>query len=59
MVHHYLVPRLEAIYEPVFIHDVYSNRQGKGTHAAVLRLQQLMRRCQSYSLSPRERAHCH
>lgn len=47
VIHHYLVPRLEAIYEPVFIHDVYSNRVGKGTHAAVLRLQTLMRRCQS------------
>jgi len=52
VIHHYLVPRLEAIYEPVFIHDVFSNRPGKGTHAAVLRLQTLMRRCQSDSPRP-------
>lgn len=43
VIHHWLVPRLEAIYEPVFIHDVYSNRQGKGTHKAVQRLQSFMR----------------
>lgn len=42
VVHHYLVPKLEALYEPVFIHDVYSNRKGKGTHAAVKRLQGFM-----------------
>ncbi len=43
VVHHWLVPRLEAVYEPVFIHDVYSNRRGKGIHAAVDRLQGFMR----------------
>jgi hypothetical protein len=47
VVHHYLTPRLEALYEPVFIHDVYSNRRGKGIHAAVRRLQYFMRRCQT------------
>ncbi len=26
VVHHWLVPRLEVLFEPVFIHDVYSNR---------------------------------
>jgi len=44
VVHHLLVPRLEALYEPLFIHDSYSNRQGKGTHAAVARLQSFMRK---------------
>jgi RNA-directed DNA polymerase len=44
VMHHLLVPRLEALYEPVFIHDSYSNRIGKGTHAAVDRLQTFMRR---------------
>ena len=43
VVHHWLVPRLEALFEPVFIHDSYSNRTGKGTHAAVARLQTFMR----------------
>lgn len=42
VVHHWLVPRLEALYEPVFIHDVYSNRKDKGTHKAVKRLQGFM-----------------
>ena len=43
VVHHLLVPQLETIYEPVFIHDSYSNRKGKGTHKAVKKLQQFMR----------------
>jgi RNA-directed DNA polymerase len=43
VVHHYLVPQLQAIYEPVFIHDSYANRSGKGSHQAVARLQQFMR----------------
>ncbi|HRC61598.1 MAG TPA: reverse transcriptase/maturase family protein [Dehalococcoidia bacterium] len=47
VVHHYLVPRLEAIYEPRFVHDSYSNRRGKGTHAAVDRLQAFVRQVQS------------
>ncbi len=44
VVHHLLVPLLEHQFEPVFIHDCYSNRQGKGTHAAVDRLQSFMAR---------------
>jgi len=44
VVHHLLVPRLEALYEPLFIHDSYSNRKGKGTHAAVACLQGFMRK---------------
>lgn len=47
VVHHYLVPQLEAIYEPTFIHDSYSNRTGKGTHAAVARLRQFVRQVAS------------
>lgn len=47
VVHHYLVPRLEEVYEPAFIHDSYSNRAGKGTHAAVRRLQQFVRQLAS------------
>jgi len=43
VVHHLCVPKMEALYEPVFIHDSYSNRKGKGTHAAVNRLQGFMR----------------
>jgi RNA-directed DNA polymerase len=43
VVHHLLVPRLEALYEPLFIHDLYSNRKGKGIHGAVDRLGYFMR----------------
>ncbi len=43
VVHHLLVERLEKLYEPIFIHDSYANRIGKGSHAAVDRLQQFMR----------------
>lgn len=43
VVHHVLVPQLEPYFEPVFIHDLYSNRVGKGIHAAVRRLGHFMR----------------
>lgn len=42
VVHHWLVPQLEKLFEPIFIYDVYSNRIGKGTHKAVDRLQAFM-----------------
>ncbi len=35
---------LEKIWEPIFIHDSYACRQGKGTHAGVFRLQSLARK---------------
>ncbi len=47
VVHHWLVPQLEAIYEPRFIHDSYANRQGKGTHAAVRRLRDFVHQVDS------------
>ena len=43
VVHHLLVAQLEKIYEPVFIHDSYANRLGKGSHAAVDRLESFVR----------------
>lgn len=43
VVHHWLVPRLEALFEPVFIHDSHSNRVGHGVHRAVDRLQMHIR----------------
>ncbi len=44
VVHHVLVPRLEVLYEPVFIADSYANRRDKGSHKAINRLQSFMRR---------------
>jgi hypothetical protein len=46
-VHHWLVPQLEKLYEPTFIADSFSNRIGKGTHAAVRRLQRFVRQVAS------------
>ncbi|MDR3389888.1 MAG: reverse transcriptase domain-containing protein [Rudaea sp.] len=47
VVHHWLVPQLEAIYEPRFIADSFANRKGKGTHGAVDRLRGFVRQVQS------------
>jgi RNA-directed DNA polymerase len=44
VVHHVLVNHLEKIWEPIFIHDSYACRKGKGVHAAVARLQTFMRK---------------
>jgi len=47
VVHHWLVPQLETIWEPTFIHDSYANRRGKGSHAAVRRAQSFARQVHS------------
>jgi hypothetical protein len=52
VVHHVLVPRLAVLFEPVFIHDLYSNRVGKGTHAAVARLASFMRAVSGHGSGP-------
>lgn len=44
VVHHALVNVIEPIYERKFIHDVYANRNGKGTHRALDRCTQFLRR---------------
>jgi hypothetical protein len=43
IVHHVLVSALERVWEPIFIHDSYACRTGKGVHAGVDRLQQFIR----------------
>ena len=52
VVHHLLVPHLETHFEPVFIDDSFSNRQGKGTHAAVDRLQVFLRQVSANGCRP-------
>lgn len=52
VVHHLLAPYLEGLYEPLFIHDLYSNRRGKGIHAAAARLQSFLRRVSDNSRRP-------
>ncbi len=44
VVHHILVKELEKVWEPMFIHDSYACRIGKGTHKAVIRLQTFLRK---------------
>lgn len=44
VVHHALVNVLEPIYEHCFIHDSYACRKGKGTHAAMRRVQHFAQR---------------
>ena len=44
VVHHLLVERLETIYEPIFIHDSYACRRGKGLHRGVKRIRDCIRK---------------
>ena len=44
VLHHALCNVIEPIYERKFIHDSYANRTGKGTHAALDRCTEYMRR---------------
>ena len=44
VVHHSVCAALDPIFEASFIGDTFACRRGKGTHAAVRRLQQLSRR---------------
>jgi RNA-directed DNA polymerase len=44
VVHHLLIERLEAIFEPVFVHDSYACRKGKGLHKAVTRAREFIRK---------------
>jgi retron-type reverse transcriptase len=43
VVHHALINVIGPLFERRFIFDSYANRVGKGTHAAIRRLQQFMR----------------
>jgi RNA-directed DNA polymerase len=44
VVHHALICVIEPLYERRFIYDSYANRVGKGTHRALDRCTQFMRR---------------
>ncbi len=52
VVHHVLVDYLERIWEPVFIHDSYACRKGKGVHAGVKRLQTFIRQATANGTRP-------
>lgn len=44
VVHHALVRVLEPIFDPKFIYDSYATRKGKGTHKALRRAQESLRK---------------
>ena len=44
VVHHALCAALDPVVEKCLVHDTYACRRGKGTHAAVHRIQELPRR---------------
>lgn len=46
VVHHLLFNYLSPIFEKIFIHDSWACRKGKGTHQAMIRLQQFAREIQ-------------
>ncbi len=48
VVHHALVGVLEPVYERSFIHHSYATRKNKGTHRAIARAQNLLRRHRFY-----------
>lgn len=52
IVHHILVDYLERIWEPIFIHDSYACRKGKGVHQGVLRLRQFIRKVTQNGTAP-------
>ncbi|NDV70291.1 RNA-directed DNA polymerase [Dysgonomonas sp. 25] len=45
VIHHYIIAKLEAFFERMFIYDSYSCRKDKGTHFAVKRMEHFMRSC--------------
>ncbi|MEA2051049.1 MAG: reverse transcriptase domain-containing protein [Campylobacterota bacterium] len=48
VIHHLIVPILEQIYEPIFIHDSYSCRKNKGIHYAVKRARKFSKSSKYY-----------
>lgn len=52
VVHHLLVEYLERIWEPIFIHDSWACRPGKGVHGGVARLQQFLRQATANGTRP-------
>jgi RNA-directed DNA polymerase len=45
VVHHFLIGKLNNLFEKQFIHDSYSCRVGKGTHFGIQRIDKFIRQC--------------
>ena len=52
IVHHLLVAHQERVFEPMFIHDSYARRVGKGTLAASNRLMEFLRQASANGRRP-------
>lgn len=52
LIHQLVVSGIEPLFERSFIHDSYSCRKNKGTHAAVSRLQSLLRKASKNNTQP-------
>ena len=48
VVHHAIINIIEPIYERIFIYDSYATRKEKGTHKAILRAQEFLRKNEWY-----------
>ncbi len=55
VVHHALCNVIDPILDKGFIYDSYACRRGKGTHAAVIRLESFLKSVRSVSTRERER----
>jgi RNA-directed DNA polymerase len=55
VIHHALCNIIEPILDKTFIYDSYACRKGKGTHAAVRRLEKFIRSMQNVAVRERER----
>ncbi len=44
VVHHAVMNVIEPLFDPIFISDTYACRRGKGTHAALLRFREFLKR---------------
>ncbi len=45
VIHHYIIGKLEPVFEQLFIYDSYSCRKEKGTHFGVKRITRFLRAC--------------
>jgi len=45
VVHHLLIQKMNAVFEPHFVYDSYACRKGKGTHFGIKRVAGFIRKC--------------
>ena len=45
VVHHFLIQKMNAVFEQHFVYDSYACRKGKGTHFGIARVDSFIRKC--------------